>query len=416
MRILHVTPYAPDAWAYGGIPRLAGTLARGLARRGHDVTVCTTDVADATSRLSPHEDSRDEARSADAGRAKASRFGAWPARRHADGVEFRVFPNLSNRLAYRHQLFWPIGLNGYLRTHARQFDIAHLHACRNRPGALAARHLRRAGVPYVLAPNGTAPRLERRRLAKHAYDAFVGHRVMRGAARVLAVSGAERGQLHDLGVAPDAIRVIPNPLDLDEFSTPIVRGTFRERHGLPDTRIVLFLGKLTPRKRVDALIRAFARLERTDARLVIAGNDMGSGHGLRALVRAHGLQHRTLFTGLLRGRDRLEALADAHVLVYPSQHEIFGLVPLEALLSHTPVVVADDCGCGEVIASTGGGLVTPLGDVAALTQAIERLLDAPSQWRLAAAAAAIRVRASYASDIVCSQIDEMYAEIAGPTR
>src|SRR5581483_10178402 len=44
MRILHVSPYAPDAWAYGGIPRLVGTLTRELARRGHQVTLCTTDA------------------------------------------------------------------------------------------------------------------------------------------------------------------------------------------------------------------------------------------------------------------------------------------------------------------------------------------------------------------------------------
>ena len=74
-----------------------------------------------------------------------------------DGVTLRVFPNLSNTLAYRFQLFLPIGLNRYLHGHAKEFDVAHLHACRNVPGAMAARHLLKAAVPYVLAPNGTAP-------------------------------------------------------------------------------------------------------------------------------------------------------------------------------------------------------------------------------------------------------------------
>src|SRR4051812_46661537 len=70
VRILHVTPYFADAWAYGGIPRLAHSLARGLARRGHEVTVCTTDACDDASRLAP------------------------PFSRMSDGVAVLIFPNV----------------------------------------------------------------------------------------------------------------------------------------------------------------------------------------------------------------------------------------------------------------------------------------------------------------------------------
>jgi len=386
VRILHVTPYSADAWAYGGIPRLAHSLTRGLARRGHHVTVCTTDACDDTTRV-PSGD------------------------RQVDGVEWRVFPNLSNRLAYHLQLFLPHGLGDYLRRHAGTFDVAHLHACRNLPGALAAHHLRRTGVPYVLAPNGTAPRIERRLLAKQAFDVLAGRRILAGAARVLAVSDAERRQLATLGVAGRAIRVIPNPVDLDEFTSPVTPGAFRRRFALPSGPLVLFLGKLTPRKRLDVLARGFARLRRSDASLVIAGNDMGAGVAARSLVRTLGLERRTFFTGLLRAEQRLEALADADVLVYPSQHEIFGLVPLEALLCGTPVIVADDSGCGEVVRSIGGGQVVPLGDAETLARAIDRVLEAPPAWRAAAIDAAARVRAAYGDDVVCAQIEQLYGEL-----
>jgi glycosyltransferase involved in cell wall biosynthesis len=387
VRILHVTPYFADAWAYGGIPRLAHSLTRGLARRGHQVTVCTTDACDESSRLP----------------ALSSRT--------SDGVELRVFPNLSNHLAYHLQLFLPRGLEHYLRHHAGTFDVAHLHACRNVPGAMAARHLRRAGVPYVIAPNGTAPRIERRLLAKRAFDILAGQGILAGASRILAVSDAERRQLCALDVAPSVIRVIPNPVDLDEFTSPVTRGAFRRRVELPSGPVVLFLGKLTPRKRLDVLARAFAQLRHSDAWLVIAGNDMGAGARTRSIVRALGLETRTVFTGLLRGRERLEALADADVLVYPSEHEIFGLVPLESLLSGTPVIVADDSGCGEVVRATGGGAVVPLGDADALARAIEGVLEDPSGWRAAAADARVRVRATYGADIVCAQLGQLYGEM-----
>jgi glycosyltransferase involved in cell wall biosynthesis len=148
---------------------------------------------------------------------------------------------------------------------------------------------------------------------------------------------------------------------------------------------------------------------------VIAGNDMGAGGEVRALVRTLGLERRTFFTGLLRAGQRLEALADADVVVYPSQHEIFGLVPLEALLSGTPVIVADDSGCGEVVRATGGGQVIPLGDADALAGAIDGVLDDLPAWRAAASDAAVRVRAAFGDDVVCSQIERLYGELVAPT-
>src|SRR6476660_1854603 len=156
LRVLHVTPYSADAWAYGGIPRVAATLARGLARRGHQVTICTTDACDGTTRLSIGFSSTTTSNSA---RPSTT----------TDGVAVRVFPNFSNRLAYRYQAFLPLGLDAFMSDHARRFDVAHIHACRNFPGVIAARHLRRHKIPYVLAPNGTAPLIERRRLLKRGF-------------------------------------------------------------------------------------------------------------------------------------------------------------------------------------------------------------------------------------------------------
>jgi glycosyltransferase involved in cell wall biosynthesis len=285
---------------------------------------------------------------------------------------------------------------------------------------MAAHRLTRAGVPFVLAPNGTAPRIERRRLAKWAFDVAAGFSMLRDARRLVAVSDAERTQLEAIGVERGRIRVVPNPIDLDEFDAPTAEGAFRRRAGLPPrgvAAVVLFLGKLTPRKRVDRLVRAFAAMRDAKARLVIAGNDMGAERSIRSLVQSLGLESRTTFTGLLRGRDRLEALADADVVVYPSEHEIFGLVPLEALLSHTPVVVSDDSGCGEVMHAVangrGGAHVVPAGDVGALTAAIARVLRSPEESRAAAATAAAAVRASFGTDVVAAAIERLYLEVMG---
>jgi len=326
-----------------------------------------------------------------------------------DGVTLRVFPNVSNSLAYHQQAFAPIGLASFLRAHARSFDVAHLHACRNLPGVIAARCLHDAGVPYVLAPNGTAPNIESRRLAKRAFDLVMGDGVTRHASRVLAVTDVERRQLLEAGVDPGRIRVVPNPLDLDEFDDAPARGRFRARHRI-DGPLVAFLGKITPRKRVDLLIRAFARLSQTDATLVVAGNDMGAAAAAARTARDTGAAGRTRFVGLLKGRERLDLLADADVVVYPSEHEIFGLVPLEALLVGTPVVVADDSGCGEVIGATGGGLVVP-GTEDALRQGIDTVLRHQVFWRAAAGTAAAIVRERFSADAVGARLEDVYADV-----
>jgi glycosyltransferase involved in cell wall biosynthesis len=393
--ILHVTPYSADAWAYGGIPRLSHAMARSLADRGHRVTICTTDACDADHRL-PAPDG-------------GSRFGAWRPVHAAERLTVRIFPNISNSLAYHQQVFAPLGMRRFLRRHARSFDVAHLHACRNLPGVFAARSLRKAGVPYVLAPNGTAPLIERRRFAKRLFDAAWGNDVTRHANRVLAVTEAERRQLHDAGVDDDRIRLVANPIDLDEFSSPPQRGAFKARHGLTGP-LVVYLGKITPRKRVDLLVRAFAQLPSSTATLVIAGNDMGAESSAREAAEAAGVMGRTRFLGLLQGAERLDLLADADVVVYPSEHEIFGLVPFEALLMGTPVVVSDDSGCGEVVQQVGGGLVVP-GREADLARAIESVMGQQDYWCAAARTAALHVRERFGAATIGARLEELYGEM-----
>ena len=93
LRILHVVPYYEHAWAYGGIPRLATTMTRALARRGHASRSARRTSRDAHSRTAPSRES-------------------------ATVSTFACFRNLSNRLAYHLQFFTPIGLRAYLRTAA----------------------------------------------------------------------------------------------------------------------------------------------------------------------------------------------------------------------------------------------------------------------------------------------------------
>ena len=106
-------------------------------------------------------------------------------------------------------------------------------------------------------------------------------------------------------------------------------------------------------------------------------------------------------------------LADTDVLVYPSADEVFGLVPFEGLLCGAPVVVTDDCGCGELIADAGAGLLVRFGDIEGLQQRIRTLI----QDTAAGAAMVARGRRYIAERLsftrVAEQHEAVYAQVVG---
>jgi len=334
MRVLHVTPYFPPTWAYGGIPRVVHALARAQVRSGMQVRVWTTDVYD------------------------GARRSGVPAERELDGIEVVTTRVASNRLAWAHQLFLPLGgppLDGV--------DVVHLHSHRNLLNARSFRAARRRGLPVLHTPNGTAPRHERKPGLKRLWDPLVDGHVPFEADRVVATSRAEVRQLLGLGVRAERVARIPNGLWLEEYAELPPRGAFRARHGI-EGPLVAYLGQVSPRKGVDHLAAAFARLGR--GTLVVAGSPRGMD-----LPQGPGI----LTPGTLEGPERLSLLVDADVLVYPSTAEVFGLVPFEALMCGAPVVVGGDCGCGELVAEAGAGLLVDHGDPEGLARAIDRLLQ-----------------------------------------
>lgn len=364
MRVLHVTPCFPPTWAYGGVPRAVWALARAQRRIGLDVRVWTTDAFDATRRA------------------------AVPAVRDEDGVEVHVARLASNRLAWAHQLYLPMG-----RPPLDGVDVVHLHAHRNLLNWAAAREA--GGRPIVWTAHGTAPRIERKVGLKAAWDLLFDGDVPRRAARAVALSRAEVRGLLAMGVPGDRIARIPNGLHLEEFAELPPRGAFRARHGLGDAPLVAYLGQVTPRKGVDRLVAAFAEGALGPARLVVAG-----------AARGMQMPPGVLAPGTLEGPDRLSLLVDADVLAYPSTHEVFGLVPLEGLLCGAPVVVGGDCGCGELIAEAGAGLLVD-GSVEGLRDAIRALLAD----RGAADAMVARGRAYIARHLDPARVAEAHAAL-----
>jgi glycosyltransferase involved in cell wall biosynthesis len=379
MRILHVIPFfTPEM---GGSAQVAFQISSDLAARGHQVEVVTSDYG--------IEKSRFDVRSFDVSylHATISRWG------------FYVTPDL---------IPWA-------KEHVASFDVIHMHTMRTFQNAVIHHFALRYGKPYVISAHGTLPVFVQRETPKRIYDTIVGHRILSDANRLIAVSSFEAEQYAEAGVAPDTIRVVLNGMDLSEYSALPARGQLRGRLGIPDgTPIILYLGRLHQRKGIDHLIKAFAKLRQKQrkALLIIAGPDDGELANLQELVTHLGLRDHVCFTGPLYAHDKLSAYVDANVLVSPAVHEIFGLVPFEALMCGTPVVVADDSGSGQLIGDAKAGYLVSYGDLEALSEALARSLTCRKEVVEMVTAGQAFVRAYLDCEMTIGEVERLYTEVA----
>jgi len=156
------------------------------------------------------------------------------------------------------------------------------------------------------------------------------------------------------------------------------RPELRKRFGIgPDAGpVVLFVGKLIPKKQPLLVLRAFAEVRReTPCALLVVG-DGELHHAMRARVSAEAIPD-VHFAGFLNRSRIAEAFAAADLFVLPSRvHETWGLVVNEAMNFSLPVVVSEKVGCAaDLVADGENGFVVGTDDAAQLAAAIRKLVE-----------------------------------------
>jgi glycosyltransferase involved in cell wall biosynthesis len=163
------------------------------------------------------------------------------------------------------------------------------------------------------------------------------------------------------------------------------REDFKRTQGIHARRVILFAGRLIPRKRVRLLIEAFAAAPLDDTQLVILG-DGPERAGLEGCVHKHGLGERVLFGGFVQPEMMPDWYAAADGFVLPSS-ETWGVVAVEAIAAGLPTIVTDHVGCHpDVMLGPDCGVVIPLDDVQALQAALVSFISLSREAVDAAAA------------------------------
>jgi len=222
------------------------------------------------------------------------------------------------------------------------------------------------------------------------------------------------GLVGDEDALPERLVEIPNGVDTTRFRVPgaAAREAARAREGLaPDELVVLCVASLSPIKRHEDLIAAFAALRAAlpRARLLLAG-DGPLAVPLQAQAAALGLGESVRFLGV---RDDVAALlAAADVFVLSSDSEGMSNAILEAQACGLPVVATRVGGNPQLVAEGAEGFLVPARDPAALARALAGCAD--PAWRLAAGARArARIERAHSIPAMAAQYDALYRTLLG---
>ena len=386
MRVMLWTPfyeYDPKRGAATGVQAVVTTLARELHRRGHEAAILATNTS--------------------GGGVRVGRDGSGVVQLRADLPEL-LFPAEPAALALARQQVvdlaesWPP-------------DVVNVHYV-SWSAPLAVDLAAALHKPLVASLHGSDTHT-------HPYRSPMRRellaRVMGAAAAVTVPSHALREALWRLGAevahVSQAARVIANGVALPKPST---EGRQRSAALAP---YILGVGRLTPVKGFDLLIRAFRELARDFPahRLVIAGE----GHDrakLEDLIRADGLTERVSLLGRVSQSYLASLYTAADIFVLSSRDEGFGLVLAEAMGSGCPVLATAVGAAADLLRHDETAWLVPPQDARALSNGVRLLLTDPQRRARLASAGRKLAHGILTAEAMVDAYVQLFTEILGQQR
>jgi D-inositol-3-phosphate glycosyltransferase len=247
----------------------------------------------------------------------------------------------------------------------------------------------------------------------------VEKQVLETANCIVATSPQEEQMLRQLVSDAGNVQVIPCGTDLQNFRA-VPRSAAREQLGFQaHEKIVLYVGRFDPRKGIETLVRAFAKLPSKSEVLklvIVGGSEPGQADGIErqrieAIVAALNLTESVVFVGQV-GHDLLPSYyTAADVCVIPSHYEPFGLVAIEAMACGTPVVASAVGGLNFTVLPEETGLLVPPHDVNAFAASIDRILSDELWAQKLRKRATERVQQNFSWSSVAVQLSDLYRRL-----
>jgi glycosyltransferase involved in cell wall biosynthesis len=344
LKIIYLIPYFAPAWEYGGPVRVVYELSKHLIKKGHQVTVCTTDAYEAQKRLS----------------IKTNQPELF------EDIKVFRFKNLSNYLAWNARLFWAPKMKNFLKTNLKNYDLIHAHDFFVPINNYAIDLAQKQNIPVIMSAHGSLDkeRLKQKELTKKIFNSLIGKNIIKKSACLHALTNQEKEDYLNQGAQKSQIRIIPNGIDLKEFERPILTQYFKKKYGIQEEeKVILYLGRIYNIKGVDLLVESFGQLIKDNPqlkiKLLLVGPDVDNYTILlKQIAQKLNIDKKIIFTGPLFGKEKIKAYKSADLFVFPSQGEGLSISLLEACASGLPVVISSECNLPEVEEYKAGRIVS----------------------------------------------------------
>ena len=292
------------------------------------------------------------------------------------------------------------------------FDLIHAHDWLVADCAVALKH--EFNLPLI----GTMHATERGRWGGIYNDtqSYINHKEWllnyESAKSIVCTNYMKRELENYFDVPSDKIRVIPNGIETHKFINVDYSLDFRRNFALDNEKIIMTMGRMVPEKGFHNIVAAAPEVlyHYPDAKFVIVGGGPQKD-SLVEHVRQLGLQDKIFFPGKIDDNALRQLLRVADAAVYASLYEPFGIVALEAMACHLPVVVSDAGGLPEVVEHGVTGITTFAGNSESIAWGLLSILTDPGKAAWMADNAYERLFSVFNWDLIMDQTRSVYNEV-----
>ncbi|QIR37999.1 glycosyltransferase [Tolypothrix sp. PCC 7910] len=384
MKVLHIVPGIGSV--YGGPATSILNLVKSLALLGIEVDIVTTNANGYYQLNVPLQ--------------------TWI---QQDGYRIQYFPCL-----YMNDYKISMSMTNWLLWHIRDYDVVNTHAIFSYANLPAYWITKFFNIPNIIHPHGMLEdwALNYKNWKKLPYYNLIEKQALQVAKAIRVLAYSEVESIKHLGLKTP-LAFVPNGIWQEDFIELTNSEYFYQK--FPQTRdknIILFLGRIDPKKGLDILAKAFGKIHEKfpKAHLVIAGPD---NINFLPKVKKYFAEAKCLdavtFTGMLTGSSKNAALAAADMYVAPSYSEGFSMSVLEGMAAGLPCVITTGCNFPEAAVAEAAHVVDIDSD--AIANALIHCLTNPEAAKIMGDRARQLVFEKYTWENIALQMKQIYTNI-----